>query len=158
MAAPAVTSRTVPTGYKLPEGFKATIAFSLRPAVNIWEIEVQPASMTAAAIDTSTQHNTKWMTKWISALVESGEVPGTAGYDPDAMDDLMFLCGAQAGSFTVIMPQNTKYSYWGGVLSFTFQPLKARQFPTLNYVALVTNYDTTNKVEAAPLVTQAVGT
>ena len=158
MAAPSVISRTVPTGYKLPEGFKATLAFSLKPAVNIWEVDVAPAGMTATAINTTTQHNTKWDTKWISALVESNDVGGTAGYDPDAMDDLMFLVGAQSGSFTVHMPQNTKYSYWGGALSFTFPPLKSRQFPLVNYTLCVTNWDPVSKVEAGPAVTQAVGT
>lgn len=158
MAAPAVTSRTVPTGYKLPEGFKITIAYSLRPAVNIWETEGAPAGQEAAAIDTTTQHNTKYKTKWISAILETSDVDGQAGYDPDSMDDLLFLCGAQAGSFTVHMPQGTKYAYWGGLRAVRFQPLKVGQFPMLNYVNTITNWDPVNKVEAGPSVTQSSGT
>ncbi len=158
MAAPGVTSRTTPTGYKLPEGFRAFVAYSLRNAVDVWEVEVSPAGMEAAEIDTSTQHSTKWRTKWISALVNSTDVPFTAGYNPDAMDDLMFLCGAQSGSFTVQMPQNTKYSYWGGMKTLGFQPLKAGQFPLVNITNCVTNWDTANRVEAGPAVTQAAGT
>jgi hypothetical protein len=158
MAAPTVTARVVPTGYKLPEGFKIAIAFSLRPGINIWEVEGGPVGMTAAKIDTTTQLNTKWKTFWISALVEPGEVSGTAGYDPDAMDDLIFLCGAQAGSFTVHMPQNTKYAYWGGVSKFDFPSLRAGQFPMLNYTLVHTAWDPVNRVEAGPAVTQAVGT
>lgn len=158
MAAPAVTPRTVPTGYLLPEGFKIAIAFSLRPAVNIWEVEGGPVGMASAKIDITTQHATKWIHFWLSALVEPGEVGGSAGYDPDAMDDLIFLCGAQAGSFTVHMPQNTKYAYWGGVLSFDFQPLRPRQFPMVNYRLVHTAWDPTNRVEAGPSVTPAAGT
>lgn len=158
MAAPSNTSRTVPTGYKLPEGFKTTLAFSLRPAINIWEVDVGPAGLTATAINTTTQHNTKYDTKWVSALVESNDISGTAGYDPDSMDDLMFLVGAQSGSFTVHMPQGTKYAYWGAALSFQFPSLKSRQFPMVNYNLCVTNWDPVNKVEAGPSVTQSAGT
>lgn len=158
MAAPAVTPRTVPTGYKLPEGFKVTVAFSLRPAINIWEVEAGPVGMKATKIDTTTQHNIKWHTFWLSALVEPNDVSGTAGYDPDAMDDLIFLCGAQAGSFTINMPQNTKYAYWGGVLEFNFPTLKVGQFPMLGYTLVHTAWDPVLRVEAGPAVTQAAGT
>ena len=100
----------------------------------------------------------KWETFWISALVTPQDVSGTAGYNPDAMDDLIFLCGAQSGSWTVHMPQNTKYAYWGGVLSFNFPSLRPRQFPMLNYTLVNTCWDPVNRVEAGPAVTQAVGT
>ena len=158
MAAPGTTARTLPTGYKLPEGFKAAIAYSLRVAINIWEVEVTPAGIMVPEIDTSTQHNITWKTKWISAWKESKPVAGTAGYDPDAMDDIVFLVGAQTGSFTVHAPQNTKYNYWGGMNDVTFQPWRAGQFPLLTYSNVVTNWDPTNRVEAGPAVVQAVGT
>lgn len=158
MASPSVTARTLPTGYKLPEGFKAAIAYSLRPGVNMWETEVNPAGVQVAEINTSTQLNITWMTKWISALKESKPVAGQAGYDPDAMDDLIFLCGAQSGSFTVHAPQNTKYAYWGAMNDITFQAWRAGQFPLLNYSNVVTNWDPVNKVEAGPSTTVAAGT
>lgn len=158
MAAPVVTARVLPTGYKLPEGFKAAVAYSLRPGINIWETEVGPAGLGVPEIDTSTQLSTTWRTKWISALKESKPVAGTAGYDPDAMDDLVFLCGAQSGSFTVHAPQNTKYIYWGAMNDITFQTWKAGQFPLLSYSNVVTNWDPVNRVEAGPVTTQAAGT
>lgn len=158
MAAPTVTARTMPTGYKLPEGFKVFIAFSLRPAINLFEGEAAPAGMSATKIDTTTQHNTKWSTFWMSAIVDPADVSGQAGYDPDAMDDFIFLCGAQSGSWTVHMPQNTKYAYWGGLLSLQFQPLRPKQFPMVNYTACNTNWDPVTKTEAGPSTTQAAGT
>jgi hypothetical protein len=158
MAAPSVTARVVPTGYKLPEGFKIAIALSLRPAINMWETGGSPAGGTAEKINTTTQHNTKWETFWISALVTPQDVSDQAGYDPDAMDDLIFCLGAQSGSWTVHMPQNTKYAYWGGLTALTFQPLKPRQFPLVNYTLASTCWDPVNRVEAGPATTQAVGT
>lgn len=158
MAAPTVTARTLPTGYKLPEGFKAAIAYSLRAGLNIWETEVGPAGVQTPVIDTSTQLSTTWRTKWLSALKEAKDVSGVAGYDPDEMDNIIFLCGAQSGSFTVHAPQNTKYAYWGAMHDLTFQPWRAGQFPLLNFSNVVTNYDTVNRVEAGPTTTFAAGT
>jgi hypothetical protein len=74
------------------------------------------------------------------------------------MDDIIFLVGAQTGSFTVHAPQNTKYNYWGGMNDITFQPWRAGQFPLLNYSNVVTNWDHVNRVEAGPDVVQASGT
>lgn len=158
MASPSVTARTVPVGYKLPEGFKAAIAYSLRPGLNIWETEVSPAGAQVPEIDISSHMNTTWRQKWISALKESKPVTGVAGYDPDEMDNIIFLLGAQSGSFTVHAPQNTKYSYWGAMNDLTFQPWRAGQFPLLNFSNVVTNYDTANRVEAGPATTYAAGT
>lgn len=158
MAAPSVTARTLPVGYKLPEGFKAAIAPSLRPGINFWETELAPAGAGVPEIDTSTQHNITWRTKWISALKESKPIPVVAGYDPDEMDNMIFLLGAQSGSFTIHAPQNTKYAYWGAMSDLTFQPWRAGQFPLANMAWTVTNYDTANRVEAGPAVTAAAGT
>lgn len=158
MAAPSVTSRTLPTGYKLPEGFKAAIAFSLRPGLNVWETEVAPAGVQVPDIDISSHLNTTWRQKWLSALKEAKDVSFVAGYDPDEMDNIIFLVGAQSGSFTIHAPQNTKYAYWGAMKDLTFQPWRPGQFPLLNGVNVVTNYDTANRVEAGPSTTFAAGT
>lgn len=156
--APPVTSRTVPVGYKLPEGFKSALAPSLRPGINFWETELAPAGASVPEIDISSQHNTTWRQKWISALKESKPVPMVGGYDPDEMDNIIFLLGAQSGSFTIHAPQNTKYAYWGAMSDLTFQPWRAGQFPLLNATWTVTNYDPTTRTEAGPSVTTAAGT
>lgn len=158
MASPSVTARTLPSGYKLPEGHKAFLAFSLRASLSIWEAEIGPLGFGASKIDTTTQINTKWDTFWMSNLLTPQDQSGNAGYDPDEMDNLIVLCGAQGGSFTVHMPQNTKYSYWGGLLAVNFQPLRPKQFPLINYTVVNTNWDPTNRVEAGPAVTGAAGT
>lgn len=158
MASPPVTARTIPSGYKLPEGFKATIAFSKKPALNIWEVETAPSGMEVQEINTTTQHNIRYVSKYPSYLVANDDITGTAGYDPDVMDDLVSLLGDPTGSFTIHMPDNTSHSYWGFAKSFKFQPLRVAQFPLLSYTLCVTNYDPVNKVEAGVLTTQAAGT
>ena len=158
MATPPVTARTLPTGYKLPEGFKTTIAFSLKPGVNMWEVDVPVPGADSTVIDTTTQLNTKWHTKWLSALVDSGEVSGTAGWDPSFYDDLIFLTGAQNGAFTLHFPTNSTTSCWGGLKSFVPQPHKFSTFPLLNFTIVNTNYDPVNRVEQGPYTVPSPGT
>lgn len=158
MASPSVTARTLPTGYKLPEGFKITITFSRKPALNIWEVDGAPAGMEVAEINTTTQHNIRYVSKYPSYLVANDDIVGTAGYDPDVMDDLVSLLGDAGGSVTVRMPSNTQHSYWAFLKAWKFGALRVGQFPTGNYAICVTNWDPTNKVEAGVLTTQAAGT
>lgn len=158
MANPPVTTRTLPVGIKLPEGFKTTIAFSLIPGVNLYEIDVPIPGAEATPIDTTTQLNTKWHTKWMSALVDSGTVSGTAGWDPSRYNDFIFLTGAQAGAFTIHFSTNATISCWGGLLSFVPQPHKFAQFPTVNFSVLNTNWDPVNNLEVGPYVVPSVGT
>jgi hypothetical protein len=158
MAAPPVIVRILPTAYKLPEGFKTTIAFSLKPGVNLWEVDVPLPGADSTVIDTTTQLNIKWHTKWLSALVDSPEVSGTAAYDPSFYDDFIFLTGAQAGSWTVHTSTNTTVSCWGGLKSFVPQPHKHSTFPLMNFTVINTNYDPVNRVEAGVSTVPSVGT
>lgn len=158
MAPPAVIARTLPTGYKLPEGFKTTIAFSLKPGLNMWEVDVPLPGAEATVIDTTTQLNTKWRTKWLSALVDSNEVSGSAGYDPSFYDDYVFLTGAQSGSWTAHTPTNATINCFGGLKSFVPQPVKFATFPLLNFTLVNTNWDPVNKVEQGIYVVPSAGT
>lgn len=158
MANPTVVARTTPTGYKLPEGFKITIASSKKPALNIWEVEGSPAGMEVAEINITTQHNIRWVSKWPSALIANDDIVGNAGYDPDVMDDLIGLLGDVGGSYTIRMPDNTTHNYWSFLKSWKFGPLRVGQFPTGSYGICVTNYDPVNRVEAGPYTVQAAGT
>lgn len=155
---PPVIARVLPTGYKLPEGFKSTIAFSLKPGLNIWEVDVPVPGAEATVINTTTQLNTKWDTKWLSALVDSGEVSGNGGWDPSFYDDYIFLTGAQAGSVTIHAPTNTTHNFWGGLKSFVPQPLRPKQFPLINFTLVNTNYDPVNRVEAGLFTVPSPGT
>lgn len=163
MANPTVTARTVPTGYKLPEGFKITIAFSRKPALNIWEVEGAPAGMEVAEINTTTQHNVRYVSKYPSYLIANDDIVGSAGYDPDVMDDLVSLLGdagssASAACVTIHMPTRATHSYFAFLKAWKFGGLRVGQFPTGNYAICVTNWDTVNKVEAGVYTVQAAGT
>lgn len=158
MANPAVTARVVPTGYKLPEGFKITIAFSQRPNIQLWEVEGSPAGFEVAEINTTTQHNVRYVSKYASQLIANDDIVGTCGYDPEAMDHILALVGDRNGSVTIRMPDNTTHNYWGFLKSFKFQPLRVGQFPLANYAITVTNWDPVNKVEAGPYTVGSSGT
>lgn len=158
MANPTVVPRTIPTGYKLPEGFKITIAFSKKPALNIWEVDGAPSGLEVQEINTTTQHNIRYVSKYPSYLVANDDIVGTAGYDPDAMDDLISLLGDPTGSVTIRMPTNTTHNYWAFLKAWKFGALRVGQFPTGNYGICVTNWDPVNKVECGCYTVQAAGT
>lgn len=162
MATPEITARTTPSGYKLPEGFKITIAFSLKPALNIWEVEGAPAGVEVAEINTTTQHNVRWVSKNPSALIASDDIVGTAGYDPDVMDDLIGMIGqtvtgngATASCVTIHMPDGTTHNYFAFLKSFKFGALRVGQFPTGSYAICVTNFDPIARVEQGCYTVQA---
>ena len=96
-------------------------------------------------------------------LIANDDIVGSAGYDPDVMDDLVSLLG-DAGTtsvpacVTIHMPQNTTHSYFAFLKAWKFGGLRVAQFPTGNYGICVTNYDPVNKVEAGVYTVQAAGT
>lgn len=163
MSLPAVTVRTTPTGYKLPEGFKVTIAFSLNAAINLFETEAEPAGFEVPEINITTQHNVRFVTKWPSALIMNDDITGSAGYDPDVMDNIVSLIGfvivgGTASCVTIRMPDSTTHNYFAFLKSVKFQPLRVAQFPLVNYAVSVTNWDPVGKVEQGVYTVQAGGT
>lgn len=158
MAAPPHTTRTTPTGFKMPEGYKAVIAFSRKPAVQFWEMTVKPGGFAATEINTTTQHNVRYQTMAAGHLIKVQDVSGRAAYDPDLMDDIAALTGDDNGGVTVWWPDGSYTDYWAFLKEFDFQELQPGQFPMANYAICVTNWDKTNSVEVAPVTVKATGT
>jgi hypothetical protein len=153
-----VTARVLPTGFKVPEGFKSTLAFSLKPGLNIYEVDVPMPGGDSVVIDITTQLNTKWHTKALSALIDSPEISGNGGWDPSFFDDYIFLTGAQGGAFTVHTPTNSTTSCWGGLKSFMPQPWKFSTFPLINFTLVNTNRNPTTGAEEGPFTVPSAGT
>lgn len=157
--APPVTARTTPTGYMLPEGHRATIAFSKKPAVQFWEMTTRPAGLSVVEIITTTQFNNRYHTSRAGHLIKVKDITGQAAYDPDFLTDIIGMLGDDVGAgVTVHNPDNSAYSYWGFLKDVEFQEFKEGQFPTLNYTVCITNWNTTTRAEEGPLVTPSSGT
>ncbi len=157
MAAPTPTARTLPTGYKMPEGFKSLITFSGKPGINIWEMEVKPPGVESGdPINTTTQHNIRWRTFALPYLLTLMPLTIKFAYDPDVLlTDILTLCGDDGQVITVLYPENTTICFWGGMSKAEFDNLKEKEFPTGTMTVVPTNWDKSNKVEAGPVETPA---
>jgi hypothetical protein len=156
--APTPSSRTIPTGYKLPDGFKTTVVCSNNTAVQFWEETVGlPPLDGGERIKTSTMLNTKWHTFAFRTLIDVGETETEAGWDPDVytyiIADLNFPM-----TITYHLPDNSTFCHFGGFRKFAPRPMKEGEFPMATITFVSTNYDYIGAVEAGPAFASAAGT
>jgi hypothetical protein len=152
--APTPSSRTIPTGYKMPEGFKALIVFSFNPAVNIWEIDVKPPGVESGEpINTTTQLNLVWRTMSAPQLKTFGPTLTVKfAYDPGVMaSDLQAQVGNNYNTCTVIFPTNEKVAFYAVITKIEFDPLKEKEFPTGTMTIVPTMWDASHQVEQGPV-------
>lgn len=156
-AAPAATVRGTPAGIKLKDGYKATYTFERFPTVSFFEIEVEPPGYDGGeAIDTTTMHNTDWVTKFPQSLMEMTEVTGKAAYDPNVhtqIDDMINI----NDEITATHSDGTTIAFWGYLRTVKFDPLVKGQFPTCSFTIQPTNTDNAG-AEQAPVVVSVSGT
>lgn len=158
MAAPTQTSRTTPTGFKMPEGFKATYAFATQPAVKFWEDVVTPIGYDGGeAINTTTQHNVEVDTKDFSKLYEITDGEIEAAYDPDVISVIRSMINRK-DSVTLWMPDGSNWCFYGGLTMFKGDPFERRKFPKAKIKIVVTNWDPVNNIEVLPVFIAAAGT
>lgn len=158
MAAPTPVTRTTPTGWKMPDGYKTTIALANIPGINLWERTVKPPSIDGGdATDTTTMHNSVWRTKQPKTLKTMGESTTTVAYDPDVYSDIINQVNINQ-SITVRFPDNSKLTFWGYLQKFEPSDLKEGEMPEATATFVPTNWDSTLNVEAAPVFTAAAGT
>ena len=158
MAAPVPANRTLPTGYKMPEGFKSLITFSNNPALNIWEIDVKPPGVESGeAINTTTQQNNLWRTFWLPQLKTLEQITIKAAYDADVLQtDLTGMVGPRGQTITILWPQGSKVAFFGDLMKCEFDPLKEKEFPTCTLTIVPTNTDSAHGyVEAGPAWTDS---
>lgn len=158
--APPVTSATEPTGYRIPEGYRAVFAFSKYPGVQLWCMTTRPAGLSAVEIITTTQWNDRFHTVRAGKLIRVKDISGQAAYDPDCMNDLINMTGDDLNSaVTIHLPRTgSSYSYWAWLKDIEFQELREGQFPMVNYTITISNYNTNNAQEEGPRVVLATGT
>lgn len=166
MPAPTKTSRVVPVGTpstnrRLPDGFKTTIAFSLAPAIALWEKTVMPPGIEGGEpINISTMLNNYWHTKWPRSLVDISDAQSEYAYDPDAV----WATGANVlgilnvnQSITVWFPDNSAISFYGWLRSFKHKSHVEGEFPLADSIIVVSNTDS-NFNEQGPVFSPAAGT
>jgi hypothetical protein len=158
MAAPGVTARTIPTGFKMPDGFKTTIAMAENPGVQFWEMTVKPMTVDGGElIPTTSQLNVAWRTFAPKSLKTGLPVTGKAFYDPNVIPELIAMINV-GQAITVHLPTNATIAFWGVLQKYEFEEQEEGKSPMLTYTIGVTNWDPVNNVEAGPVYTPAGGT
>jgi len=162
MGAPAHTARSVPVGFKMPDGFKSLIAFSKRPAIQLWERDVKPPGIDGGEpINITTMHNVAWRTFFPKSLKTLDAMTFVAGYDPDVIADLLAMVNLNQ-SFTFFWPSGDYIDFWATMTKFEPGEMKEGEFPTATVTISPTNLDTetnpASPVESAPVYHAAAGT
>jgi hypothetical protein len=158
MAAPTVTARSTPSGFKLGDGYQTLLAFASKPSIQLWEKAVKPPGIDGGdGIDTTTMHNQVWRTKDTKHLKTLSESTMTVSYDPDSYNDILTLINKN-DSITAHFPDGSALAFYGVLQKFEFGDLKEGEFPEATVSIYPTNYDPTGKVEAAPVFQAASGT
>lgn len=157
MAAPAPTPRTLPTGYKLPDGYRALVTFGSNPGISLWEKTVKPPPVEGGdKIDTTTMINAAWRTAWLRQLKTLGDLTFEAAYDPDVLSTI-FSQTNRNDQITVFFGDGTTLAFWGGLVKFEPGELKEGEFPQATVSISATNTDN-SYAEQAPVLTAAAGT
>ena len=159
MAAPATTVRTSPPdGIVLFDGFKTLIAFALDVDISFWEKTVQPPGLDGGdAIDITTMHNTLYRTMFPRKLITLTPMTTTVLYDPDVYDEIIAIMNTN-GSVTVKFPDTSTLDFFGYLRTFEPADMEEGTAPEASIEIVPTNYDSTNNVEAGPVMSEAAGT
>ncbi len=158
MSAPTPTAPGTPTGFKMPDGFKALITFASKPNISLWEKSVKPPGLDGGEpIDTSTMHNIKYRTAYPRALVTVDDGSANCAYDPDVLADILAQINVPQ-SITYLYADHTTYCVWGYLGGFKPQGLVEGQMPMAQATFPTTNWDANGKVEAGPVLSPASGT
>lgn len=158
MAAPTLVTRTTPTGYKMPEGFRATIAFANAPGLNFWEKTVKPGGMDGGdPIDTTTQHNSRVMTQEPPTLIKHDTITSSGAFDPDSYSTVRGLINVNQ-SITVKWPTGATLTFYGWLRKVEWGDLKHKEQPEQTITVEVSNWDPVNRVEVEPVFVPAAGT
>ena len=158
MAAPAHTTRTAPTGFKIPEGYRSYIAISGDNEIAFWERDVKPPSIDGGdPINTTTQWNVKFETFFPRHLIKLDSISVVAAYDPDVFADILANINVNQ-AMTFYWPDGSYVDFYGWIQKFEFGELKIGDFPTATVTIALSNTDPATSLEQGPVFHAAAGT
>lgn len=158
MAAPTPTARQSPTGIRLDDGFSSLITFGADPNICFWEKTVTPPGIDGGdSIETTTMHTDAWRTMAPRQLKTLTDSSTTVAYDPNVFNEILALINVRT-TITVTFPDGSTLAFYGFLRSFEPSELTEGEQPEATVNLTPTNYDPTNDVEAAPVLTSVAGT
>lgn len=158
MAAPTPTARGTPAGIPLEDGFSTKITLGTLTTISFWEKTVRPPGMDGGdPIPQTTMHNALYRTFSARALKSLTMVTCTAAYDPTVYTDIIANINFEC-VITVRFADGSTLCFYGYLQKFEPQDVKEGEQPEAQITLVPTNWDPTNHVEAAPVLTSVAGT
>ncbi len=156
MAAPSPSQRVVPTGYKMPDGYRTLIVISGKTAIQFWEKSVRPPGLdSGGGIDVTTMLNNTWRTKRLITVTDS---EAKAAFDPDVITDIINYVGRTV-TITYWYPDGSSFCFFGFIDKFQPDTFEEGKFPEATLSIMAANEDPANSyIEAGPVFTAASGT
>lgn len=161
MAAPVAVVRGTPSGTRIDDGYQALLTFTSIPTASFWEKTVQPFGIDGGdAIETTTMQNTAWRTFFPRSLKTLTEITIKAAYDPKFFGpaQAQSLINRRNDTVTVRWGDGSTAAAFAYAKKVEFDPLEEGKQPECTITITPTNYDYTNKVEAAPVYVDVTGT
>lgn len=157
-AAPTPSARVVPTGFKMPDGYRTLIVLSGFTNIQFWEKQVQPPGLEVGGIDTTTMLNNAVRTKRPKSLYTVTDITVKAGFDPDVIANIITLVG-RVVTVTIWYPDGSSFCYFGFISKWQPDTFEEGKFPECAVTIEAANEDPNNSyVEAIPVFTAASGT
>jgi hypothetical protein len=158
MAAPTPAVRTIPTTFKMPDGFSTEIVFTSNVSIAFWEQTIKPPSADGGEpIPTTTMLNVAWRTfdhRHLKTLVPFNV---NAMFDPDVIPNLFSLINL-SDTVTVKFPDGSTLCFFGFLQKYEHSEHKEGEPPMITLTIVPTNWDAAGNVEAGPVFTPASGT
>ena len=123
----------------LQDGFSTLIGFSDEPTVKLKEINVTPPGVSVGKmIDQTTMRNKDVRMAAAARLksITNGKI--SVQYDPAVLQTCLSMVG-QNQLITVTFPDNSTWSFWGWLDSFTLGALEEGKLPTADVALIPSN-------------------
>lgn len=158
MAAPTPTTRVTPAGIMLEDGYQSLVTLAADTNIDFWEKTVQPPGLDGGeAIPITTMHNTVYRTFVSRELITLTPISFVAAYDPAVYDQITACLNVQT-TITVTFADGSTLAFYGYLQKFDPAVMTEGAQPEATITIVPTNYDPTNHVEAAPVMTSVAGT
>lgn len=159
MPAPAVVARQAPSGTKLLNGYRTTVAFSLLPNVCVWEKSVKPPTPDMGEmIDVTDMFNNLERTQAFRALRKWSAGEHKCAYDPDVYNKIKNTLIGKNGTVCVHFPDTSTLSFFGGVKSISADALEEGKQPEMTLMYEATNMEPVTGIEFSPVMVPFAGT
>lgn len=158
MAAPTPTTRGVPSGVKLQDGFPFLITFASALTVGLWECSGAPPGVDGGPeIEQTTMLQVLWRTFAMRKLKTLTPMTSEYAFDPKVYSTIVSLIN-NVTTVTLTFSDTSTVCFFGALRVFTPGTQTEGAQPRAQATVVATNFDPVGKVEAGPVYTSPGGT